>query len=81
MAIASAVCEMVTGSRIGWPERSNSLWDNAPRVASRALNELARTSSDEEAGWNDVNEVFFALISRKLYLGECLIDGAWERWL
>ena len=69
MAIASAVCDMATGSRIGWPERSNNLWDKAPRVASRALHKLARMSSDAViVGWNDVNEVFYSLASGESYL-------------
>jgi hypothetical protein len=67
---------MATGSRIGWPERSNNLWVKAPRVASRALHKLARTSSDVVVlGWNDVNEVFYSSTSGESYL------SARERWI
>jgi len=44
--MASAVWEMVTGSRIGWPESSNSLWDRAFNVILSALPKPTRTSSD-----------------------------------
>jgi len=41
---------MVTGSRTDCPERSNSLWDSALRVALRALPESLRVLSDVEIG-------------------------------
>ncbi len=41
---------MVTGSRIGWPERRINLWDRALRVASSDLLVSVRMSSDVETG-------------------------------